>query len=282
MLISEALIKYFGYLEHRKAATQTTLITYRSILNQFYEVIGDKDVAELTLRDVDRFAELYSLRGYKAKTYRNKLCIVRSFIRYLWVKELSNIRPESVEIPPDSEADTIYLTVEEKNRLLAVITDPRDRAMMLVLLSSGLRVSEFCNLKTTDIFRRSVSVKHGKGRKHRVTFISRAAEDAIEAYKLVRRGYNDGYVFPNPSGGSLSRVVVGRKVKHYAERAGIKKHITVHTLRHTFATHYLDAGGRVEDLQQMLGHADLKTTMLYIHFTSPRLHAAYDTIMLDV
>jgi site-specific recombinase XerD len=241
--------------------------------------MGRMETTELTIVHIDKYAELLSLRNLAPKTYRNKLCIVRSFVRYLYRKELSSIRPESVEIPPDRPAETSYLTVEEKRKiLLAAASDLRDYAMLQVLMSSGVRVTELCNLKTGDIFRRSVSVKNGKGRKHRVTFISPEAERAVVRYRRILKS-QEGYVFPNPSGDHLSRVIVARKVKHYADKAGINKHVTVHTLRHTFATLYLDAGGRIEDLQQMLGHADLKTTLLYLHFTNERLHSAYDSVM---
>lgn len=279
MLISEAQKAFLAYLEFRRGSTATTLVTYQSILGQFVELVGNKEVGELTLADVDRFAEVYSLRGFAPKTYRNKLCVIKSFIKYLYAKELTNIRPESVEIPRDRQVVTTYLTEDEEERFLAAAKcNPRDYAIFQVLFTSGLRVSELCNLKVLDIFRRSVSVKNGKGRKHRVTFISPVAEAAINAYLLEYP--HDGVLFPNPNGAPLSRVVIARKTKYYAQKACISKDVTPHTIRHTFATRYLDKRGRIEDLQQMLGHADLKTTMLYLHFTNERLHSSYDTIMV--
>lgn len=275
--LSEAQAAYLSYLEFRRAATHTSLDTYRSVVGQFVAAMGLMETSELTIVHIDKYAELLALRNLAPKTFRNKLCIIRSFIRYLYGKDLTNVRPESVELPPDRPAETTYLTPEEKQRiLLAASVNKRDYAMLLVLVSSGVRVSELINLKTTDIFRRSVSIKNGKGMKHRVTFISADAEKALQRY---RRGLTEGYLFPNPVGNRLSRVIVARKVHYYALKAGISKHVTVHTLRHTFATLYLDAGGRIEDLQQMLGHADLKTTLLYLHFTNERLHSAYDSVM---
>lgn len=279
MVLTEAQSAFLRYLEFRRGATPTTLVTYQSILSQFVELVGNIEVSELTLADVDRFAEVYSLRGFAPKTYRNKLCVIKSFVKYLYAKELADIRPESVEVPPDRAGEAIYLTADERDAFLAAAEcNPRDYAMLHVLAYSGLRVGELSRLRTADIFRRSVSVKNGKGRKHRVTFINQKTEDAINRYISVR-GPQDGYLFPNPDGGSLSRVVVGRKVKYYAKKAGINKNVKPHTLRHTFATLYLDAKGRIEDLQQMLGHADLKTTMIYLHFTNERLHSSYDAVM---
>lgn len=277
MCLRDASQMFLHHLQYRRGCTDTTLITYRSVLNQFLEVIGELTIGELRLEHIDRFAEIYSLRDIKPKTYRNKLCIIKSFVAYLYSKNLTDIRPESIEIPRDHAPETVYLTKDELKRFLsAAKSNPRDYAMLKVLSTSGIRVSELCNLKTSDIFRRSLSIKNGKGRKHRVTFIDSEAERAI---KLYRRSMGEGYLFPNPHGGSLSRVVIGRKVSYYGAKAGVKKHIKVHTLRHTFATLYLDSGGRIEDLQQILGHSDLKTTMIYLHFTNERLHTSYDTVM---
>lgn len=280
MLISEAIAHYLDYLVYRRGATSATLVTYTSVLGQFVYIVGDKEVSDLTLSAVDRYAELLALRGYKPKTYRNKLTIVRSFVRHLYAKELSNIRPESIELPPERQTEASYLTSDEKDRLLEAAKDhPRDYAMLHVLISSGVRVSELRNLKISDIFRRSVSVKRGKGQKYRVTFISHEAEEAIQAYLKQRHPSAEDYLFPNPAGNHLSRVVVAKRVRLYATKASLQKRVTVHTLRHTFATLYLDSGGRIEDLQQILGHSDLKTTMLYLHFTNERLHHAYDSVM---
>ena len=280
MCLRDASQMFLHHLQFRRGCTDTTLITYRSVLNQFLEVMDGMALDELHLEHIDRFAEIYSLRGFKPKTYRNKLCIIKSFVAFLYAKNLTDIRPESIEIPKDRLAEAVYLTEEERDRLLLAAKDnPRDYAMLHVLVYSGLRVSELCNLRMSDIFRRSISVKNGKGMKHRVTFISPATEKAIERYKAHSNRTDNGYLFPNPVGSPISRVIVGRKVSYYAEKAGIQKHVKVHTLRHTFATLYLDAGGRIEDLQQMLGHADLKTTMLYLHFTNERLHNSYDTVI---
>lgn len=279
MLISDAQAAYLVYLEYRKRATKTSLVTYKSRLREFLRYTGDKDISELTLADVDAYADALTLQNLKPKTYRNKLCIVRSFYKYLYAKNLTNVRPESIDLPPETQEEMTYLTPVEQHMILsASASNLRDHAMLQVLLSSGLRVSELCNLKTTDIFRRSISVKNGKGRKHRVTFINKQAEEALRLYRNTLPD-REGYLFPNPAGSRLSRVIVARKVRFYSDKAGIRKHVSPHTMRHTFATSYLDKGGRIEDLQQMLGHADMKTTMLYLHFTNERLHNSYDTIM---
>lgn len=280
MRLTDCQSDFLRYMEYRKRSTDTTIDTYQRILKQFATFIGNKYTNEITIQDVNRYADHLSLQHIAPKTFRNKLCIVRSLFSYMYRNDLTDIRPEKIELPPNEQAEMSYLTLCEAEELIgAARKNPRDYAMLSLFVCSGLRVSELAHLKTTDIFKRSISVKNGKGRKHRVTFMSKDTEQRLNTYMRKIRGYHDGYVFPNPDGDSLSRAIIARKVKHYSGKAGIQKPVTVHTLRHTFATNYLDQGGRIEDLQQMLGHADLKTTCLYLHFSNERLHRSYDKIV---
>lgn len=278
MTLQEAQGKFLHYLEFRRGSTSTTLVTYRSILDQFIRTIECRDVSELRLKHIDDYADVLSLRGFKPKTFHNKLAVIRSFVKYLYSKNLTDIRPESVEVPRNRQSDATYLTREERDNLLAAAYDNvRDYALLLVLFSSGVRVTELINIRMTDVYNRSIVIHKGKGQKRRVVFISRDTEAAIKVYKTINPG--DGYLFPNPKGDSLSRMSVLNIVKKYSLIAVPNKKVTVHTCRHTFATLYLEDGGRIEDLQQMLGHTDLKTTLLYLHFTNVRLHEAYDSVV---
>lgn len=278
MTPQEAQDKFLHYLQFRRGSTPSTIVTYRSVLAQFIRALECTDIADLTLKQIDDYADVLSLRGFMPKTYHNKLAVIRSFVKYLYSKNLTDIRPESVEVPRTGESDTTYLTREERDRLLAAAcVNVRDYAMLLVLVSSGVRVTELTNIRMADIYKRSIVIHKGKGKKRRVVFISRDAEAAIKVYKTINP--NDGYLFPNPKGVSLSRMAALNIVKKYAAITVPNKKVGVHTCRHTFATLYLEDGGRIEDLQQLLGHADLKTTMLYLHFTNARLHSAYDSVV---
>lgn len=278
MTPQEAQDKFLHYLEFRRGSTPSTIVTYKSILDQFVRSIECTDIADLTLKQIDEYADILSLRGFKPKTYRNKLSVIKSFINYLYAKELSNIRPESVEVPKDRAGESTYLTREERDAMLtAASSNVRDHAMLLVFFSSGVRVTELINIRMADIYKRSIVIHKGKGVKRRVVFINRDTEAAIKVYKAISPG--DGYLFPNPNDGALSRMAVLNIVRKYARIAVPNKRVTVHTLRHTFATLYLEDRGRIEDLQQMLGHADLKTTLLYVHFINTRLHDAYDSVV---
>lgn len=277
--LNTAIGDFLAYMTHRRGASPTTVKTYGWILADFYRVVGNMPVAQMNNQVIDRYARHLSSQGLKPKTFRNKLVGVKSFATYLYKYELSDFRPEMIELPKEQHQEANFLTPGEAKRLISVITDPRDKALILTLLTSGVRVSELTDIRMGDLYKRSIAVRHGKGNKPRITFITPETEEAIRAYlRLVKR--TEGYLFANPFGNRLSRVVVARKVVYYAQKAGIKKHVTSHTLRHTMATTMLRNGARVEDVQQILGHSNIKTTLIYLHFTNYDLEKTYNRVML--
>lgn len=277
--ISKAISEFLTFMKFRKGATETTLITYSSILHDFLSVSTDITCHEVTNIVIDEYANALSLRGYKPKTYRNKLVVVKSFVTYLYNYDRCEMKPGSIVLPKERQQEANFLNAKESKQFLNKVKDIRDRAMMLVLISSGLRVSELTELRLGDLYKRSIAVRNGKGRKQRVTFITPEARKAVDDY-LTIRGTHPGFLFPNPSGDSLSRVIVARKVSFYASKANLDKKVTTHTLRHTFATGMLKKGARVEDVQQILGHSNIRTTLIYLHFTNYDLEKSYNKVML--
>lgn len=266
-------------MKFRKGASKTTLDTYHNNLLDFTNVVGNIDASELTVNVIDQYARNLSLRPIKPKTYRNKMVIVKCLVNYLYKYDKTLLKPDLIELPKEAHTEANFLDDAEVKQLLNVIQKPRDRAMILVLLSSGLRVSELTDLRVSDIYQRSVAVRNGKGGKPRITFITPEANKAVRAY-LTACGREDGYLFANHLGERMSRALVARKVSAYAKKAGIKKKVTTHTLRHTMATTMLRRGARVEDVQQILGHTNIKTTLLYLHFTNFDLQKTYNKVML--
>ena len=269
--------QFLSYLRYRKNRSLSTITTYRSILGFFLDSIKDPPINELSIQHIDDYAAQLLIYNFKPKTYRNRLVPIRSFVKYLYQKDFSDVRPESIDIPSDEDPEANFLNEEEQTQLIAACNTPQERALILFILRSGLRVSEVVNVRVDDIYKRSVAVRCGKGKKPRVTFINKEAEDAI-------RHYHNGlqpqtYLFPNSSGGQISRQYVTRLVTKIAVRAKIKKHVSCHTLRHTFATEMLRRGARVEDVQPMLGHKNIRTTLIYMHFTDEYLHERYEKIM---
>lgn len=275
--LSDAIEAFIAYKKHRFGSTNTTVITYRSNLNDFMKFTGRITVNDLSIDLIDNYGIELSTRGYKPKTFKNKLVVVRSLVRYLYSKNYVNIRPESIDVPRVIPTESNFLNLDEQKSLMDNVIDIQHRAIILTMLRSGLRVSEITELRTDDIFERSIVVRCGKGKKPRVTFISEDAEQAIAAYLQTKKP--TVHLFTNNSGEKFSRQYISRIVTHYGTLADTPKHISAHTLRHTFATNMLHLGARIEDVQPMMGHANMQTTRMYMHFTNDYLHKRYDEIM---
>lgn len=275
--ISEAVSLFIKYKTVRRGSTITTEITYKSILSDFCLNVCADTVGHLTLDIIDRYIDYVSNKNYKPKTFKNKVVVVRSFIRFLYSKNLTDIRPESIELPKVQDMEANFLDYDEQVAIVKATKCARDKAIILTMIRSGLRVSELVDMRTSDLFERSIVVRCGKGKKARVTFIDEETERAILAYVKTKE-YTD-YMFTNYNGGKISRQYIARLVSICGRQANPNKKISPHTLRHTFATNMLRKGARIEDVQPMMGHANISTTRLYMHFTNDYLHQRYDDIM---
>lgn len=274
----------FYFVKHKEAhgkATGTTKITYVSILEDFIRSIDAHVVEDLNILVIDNFIDTLSLRGYKPKTIKNKIVVIRSFIKFLYSKNLIDIRPEAIEIPRTVEVEANFLDEEEQFALIKSARNLRDKALIMTILSSGLRASEILNLKEDDLYRRSLIVSRGKGGKPRVTFIDPLTEKSIREYHH-KREVDSVFVFTNSFGKPLSRQYLSRMISETALRAGIKKRVSAHTLRHSFATNMLRKGARIEDVQPLMGHSNISTTRLYMHFTNEYLRERYDMFNKDI
>lgn len=274
----------FYFVKHKEAhgkATNTTKITYVSILEDFIKSIDVCIVEDLNILVIDNFIDTLSLRGYKPKTVKNKVVVIRSFIKFLYSKNLIDIRPEAIEIPRTVEVEANFLDEEEQFALIKSARNLRDKALIMTILSSGLRASEILNLKEDDLYRRSLIVSRGKGGKPRVTFIDPLTEKSIREYHH-KREVDSVFVFTNSFGKPLSRQYLSRMISETALRAGIKKRVSAHTLRHSFATNMLRKGARIEDVQPLMGHSNISTTRLYMHFTNEYLRERYDMFNKDI
>ena len=242
-------------------------------------------IADLTSDDLHAFvAEIHSL-GVAERTQARIVSGVRSFFRYLVVEGVVEVNPAArIESPKPGLHLPEVLTVEEVQRMFDAIdvTAPlgrRNRAMLEVLYGSGLRVSELCSLERRRVFLdKAYLIVEGKGSKERMVPMSEVSVEQIELYlderwqsgDPVKRGEED-YLFLNSRGAHLSRVMIFYIVRDLAEAAGIKKTISPHTLRHSFATHLLEGGANLRAIQQMLGHESIATTEIYLHLDNTRL-----------
>lgn len=274
----------FYFVKHKEAhgkATNTTKATYICILEDFIKSIKADTVSDLDILVIDNFIDTLSLKSYKPKTIKNKIVVIRSFIKFLYAKNLIDIRPEAIEIPRTVEVEANFLDEEEQLALINSAKNLRDKALIMTILSSGLRASEILNLKEDDLYRRSLIVSRGKGGKPRVTFIDPLTEKSIREYHH-KREVDSVFVFTNSFGKPLSRQYLSRMISETALRAGIKKRVSAHTLRHSFATNMLRKGARIEDVQSLMGHSNISTTRLYMHFTNEYLRERYDMFNKDI
>jgi integrase/recombinase XerC len=241
--------------------------------------------------------DMLTIRGFLGQLYRRnrkstiarKLSALRSFFRYLLKLGLVAGNPaEMVATPKQEKHLPAYLTVDDMFRLLDAITDDslaglRNRAIFETLYSCGLRVSELAGLNVADVDagRRMVQVL-GKGRKERIVPIGQKALAAIHAYRRRLEGQAptvvglDGALFLNKFNRRLGTRAIARILDQLVRRCGLLVPVSPHAIRHSFATHLLDAGADLRVVQELLGHQSLSTTQKYTHVSIERLMAAYD------
>lgn len=271
--------QYETYLRLERGLSANTVEAYVDDLNKLFHFVTTegRPVTEITYQDLQQFvAQLYDA-GISPRSQARIISGIRSFYHYLVLEGYLKHDPtQLLESPKIGRRLPEVLTVEEIDRILATIdlstpAGRRNRAMIEVLYSCGLRVSELTGLRYSDVhFDEGFIRVTGKGNKQRLVPISRTALDEIRRYLPDRcaiaspRGFED-ILFVNPRGRSLSRIMVFYIVKEHAALAGITKNISPHTFRHSFATHLLEGGANLRGIQMMLGHETITSTEIYTH-----------------
>ena len=296
--------EFLEYLSFEKHFSDLTVKSYGADLMQFarFMIQGDDRVegklshllADEKLRRCDglmvrEFLAFMFAQRYTKSTTARKLASLRSFYRYQVRRGALEVNPLStVRTPRQEKRLPKCLDIEQIERLLEApgegdMLARRDRAMMEVMYSSGLRVSELVALEMLDIDADEGIIRvRGKGRKDRLTPIGSKAVESIESYFEQRsaegkmQGPHANRVFVNRFGGPLSARSVGRKMEKYLLMAGIDPAVSPHTLRHSFATHMLNNGADLRSVQELLGHQSLSTTQIYTHLTTARIKQVYD------
>jgi integrase/recombinase XerC len=294
--------QFIHYLSAEKNASPHTCRAYDRDLEEFENFLKSSGISLSTAQDieagkVDRLAIRRYLsflhRRNKKSSIARKISTLRSFFKYLVREQLATSNPaKSVSTPKVEKPLPTTLTVDEAFRLMETPKNPpeksisdtaknkrlRDGAILELLYSSGLRVGELVglNLNRLDLDLAIVKVM-GKGRKERIVPVGKKAVEALRAYLEERGVLNlEEPLFVNARGGRLTARSVGRLIKKYTKSSGIFRKVSPHSLRHTFATHLLDAGADIREIQEMLGHASLSTTQRYIHLSMGKLMEVYD------
>lgn len=302
MYVSELILDYIEYLEVEGGRSAKTAENYTLYLNRLVEFSGDIDVEKITPELVRKY-RLW-LNRYKnfnddelstiTQTYH--LVALRGFLAYLSKRDIKSLSPDKIELPKISRKQVTFLSYDEVDRMLSQINIDsevglRDRAIIELLFSSGLRVSELINLNRDSIntIRREFMVR-GKGNKDRPVFVSKAACEHIENY-LKSRSDSLSPLFINYSKNSrsnnsgnyrrLTARSIQRIINQYRRLAGITKHVSPHTMRHSFATDLLMNGADLRSVQAMLGHSNISTTQIYTHVTDEHLRDAYRKFHTD-
>jgi site-specific recombinase XerD len=292
MRYDDAVGRFLEYMELEQNRSQKTIQNYSHYLTRLSDFAGDIKLADIDAELIRKWRLWLNRLGTNTNDELSKitqnyhLIALRSFLRYCAKKEWPALAPDKIELARTTRPQVTFLNPEELGRLAAqpktsTLVGVRDRAIIELLFSSGLRISELVGLDRDHInLKRREFMVRGKGQKDRPIFISPQAADWIGQYLAMRQD-NVKPLFIRYSGskkvdlsGNYHRLTarsVQRMVGRYARLAGITKHVSPHTLRHSFATDLLMNGADLRSVQAMLGHSNIATTQIYTHVTDPHL-----------
>ncbi|MFZ9613416.1 MAG: site-specific tyrosine recombinase XerD [Crocinitomicaceae bacterium] len=277
----ERYIKDFvSYLKIEKGLAENSILAYQNDvdkLKEFSSGIG-KTADQLNYEDLKQFLSTLFDLGLSARSQARIISGIKQFYGFLLLENLVKVDPsELLEQPKLGRKLPEVLTIEEIDALLAAIDlskneGHRNRAMLETLYSCGLRVSELVGLRFSDLFFEEGFIRViGKGNKERLVPVSPQVQKEIEIYQQHIRNHltiqkgSENIVFLNRRGAQLTRVMVFTIIKNLAEAIGLKKNISPHTFRHSFATHLIEGGANLRAIQEMLGHESITTTEVYTH-----------------
>jgi len=272
MTNAQLLELYISHLIARNRSSRT-IKSFRSILSRFLSFLGEKHLSEVTLLDIDLFLAELKKRGWEPSSIYTAAVAVKRFLEFIGLGD----RISSFELPRRERRLPRYLEPEEVARMVEACSSLRDRVVILLLFTTGLRVSELVSMRKDDIDleKRSIRVR-GKGGKERVVYFPETLVPLLKAY-VEGLPEDAEYLFPS-AGRHMHYTTVERIVRKAAESAGLKKKVTPHVLRHSFATHSLAMGLDLREIQELLGHSSLSTTQVYAHVSRERLRRDYDRV----
>lgn len=286
----EAQIRTFlNCLKVEKGLSDNTIQAYRRDMVKFATFaatrhLGAKDVQRGDV--VDFLGTLYR-KGLDSRSVARHLVTIRHFFRFALMEGYVQDDPAAtIESPRFRHSLPEFLSLEEVDKLLrqpdvTAVVGLRDRAMIELMYSCGLRVSELCSLRVSDLEGEAGCLRCiGKGDKERLVPVGRQALEVVQRYlntsrpKLLREG-SSPYLFLNQKGAKVGRIAYWKTLGQYGRKAGLRKALKPHMLRHSFATHLLDRGADLRSVQMMLGHSDISTTQIYTHVVEERLKQVY-------
>lgn len=291
----EGLLKdYLNYLEIEKNRSPRTRANYERYLAAFVRQSGAKTVQDITSEAVTKFRLALARRArpaagggpLKKNTQSYYVIALRNFLKYLVKRDFDTLSPDTIELPRIPSRQIDILSYAEVERLLAApkendLRSLRDKAILEMLFSTGLRLAELCGLNRYHDWGKGELTVRGKGEKLRLVFLSETAKTALAKYLEARPDAEEA-LFVSLARAKQLRVIgritpraVQRLVDAYARKAGIEKRVTPHHLRHVFATDLLANGADLRSVQELLGHASVATTQIYTHLTNRELREVH-------
>ena len=279
---------FFRYLETERRYSQNTIRSYQRDLEHFSVHLQDKKLsrwAELKPHHIRTYASQIFIEGLGAKSIQRRLSAIRSFMNYLLREGMIKNNPaDGVKTPKAPKKLPGVLDIQQISQLLDIQeTDPlslRDKAIMELIYSSGLRLSEIVRLNPIDLNLSDKSLTViGKGDKTRMLPIGNEAIKSLRSWLSCRNELanpEEEALFVGSRGNRLSRRSIQSRIKHWARKNGIQQDVYPHLLRHSFATHMLEASGDLRAVQELLGHKDISTTQVYTHLDFEHLSKTYD------
>jgi len=291
-MLQDAIEDFFHFLQIERGLADNTLASYRRDLEQYVlfvkEQKGYAKWNEVARADIASFLYRLKKQGKSTATIARMISSIRSFHQFLIRDRLVDHDASlHIETPKPDRVLPQVLEAEEIEALLSIKgmthLDARNKAMLELLYATGLRVTELVSLRVTDVHLTMGFVRCiGKGNAERIIPVGDLAKNALEDYighareRLIRKNRSETALFVNHHGRPLSRQGFWKILKQVARDAGLRKEITPHTLRHSFATHLLENGADLRSVQEMLGHKDISTTQIYTHISKKRLRDMYE------
>lgn len=281
--------EFIDYLDVERGLSQNTLASYRRDLHHYSQFLakGATDPQSVDRSTILDYLLSLQKTGRATSTIARRLAALKAFYQYLVREQHVPFDPtEHLESPKQRKRLPMVLSINEIERLLAqanprTVTGLRDRAMLELLYATGIRVSELVALDVGDLNLEGQFLRcQGKGDKERIVPIGSVAIEMNQRYlergrHALLRDPSETALYLNQHGRRLTRQGFWKILKKYAQKAGISRAITPHTIRHSFATHLLENGADLRAVQEMLGHADISTTQIYTHVTKHRLKDVY-------
>lgn len=288
------LEQFLDYLSVEQNLSFNTIDSYRNDLKRYLEFVTSEkkysDLNQITSKDVSSFVQLLNSLGLSAKSISRNLSAIRTFHKYLMNEDILESDPaENIDMPKLSKTLPSVLEIAEVEKILEQPDTLdhlgiRDRTMLELIYACGLRISELLSLKQNDIRTDAGFLRvFGKGSKERMVPVGEVAMNWIVVYQekvrphLLGKQTSDDVLFLNSRGKKMSRMGFWKILKRYTDMAGIKKEVTPHTFRHSFATHLLEGGADLRVVQELLGHSDISTTQIYTHIDREYLKEVHKT-----